>query len=72
MLRRKGDSREATMLYTSNGSACAHQRVPQASAPAMVTHRYPSSQIFTAPRDPGSALASSSQTNRYSPAAAGQ
>src|SRR5262245_46056738 len=36
-LRRSGDGREATTLYTSNGSARAHQRSPQHSAPAIVT-----------------------------------
>jgi hypothetical protein len=38
-LRRNADSRDATTLYTSNGSARAHQRSPQHNAPAIVTAR---------------------------------
>jgi hypothetical protein len=38
-LRRSADSRDATTLYTSNGSARAHQRSPQHNAPANVTAR---------------------------------
>jgi hypothetical protein len=71
-LRRSGDSREAATPYTSNGSARAHQRSPNASVPASVTARYVTSQIFTAASDPGSGLASSSHTKANSPSAAGQ
>ncbi len=38
-LRRSADNRDATMLYTSNGSARAHQRSPHTTAPASVTAR---------------------------------
>jgi hypothetical protein len=38
----------------------------------MVIPKYTTSQIFTAASDPGSGLASSSQTKANNPAAAGQ
>src|SRR3954453_5093929 len=71
-LRRNGENRDATTLYTSNGSARPNHLSPQTIAPVNVTTMYTHSHSLIAPNEPGSGLASSSHTKANRPNAAGQ